>query len=110
MGVAATIVRGGPVLRAIDEDLEGPFAGQLHDLREQRARQVGSADDERLAGIHRPGCAQHRRVTEPVGDSGRVDRGLAAVVSSTPAAAAVDTGSGQFFNGHCVIVLSVDVG
>ncbi|EJN52723.1 hypothetical protein HMPREF1138_1768 [Actinomyces sp. ICM58] len=44
-----------------------------------------------------------------MGDSGRIDRGLVAVVSSTPAAAAVDPGRRQFFNGHCVIVLSVDV-
>lgn len=41
-----------PELGPVDDDLEGPLAGQLRDLSEQRSGQVGSADDEGLAGVH----------------------------------------------------------
>ena len=94
-----------PELGAVDDDLEGPLAGQLRDLSEQWSGQVGSADDEGLAGVHRLGSAEDGRMTQTVGDSGRINGRLREIVLSA-AAAAANLGLGQLFDGHGETFLS----
>ena len=94
-----------PELRTIDDNLEGPLAGQLRDLSKQRTRQVGSANDEGFTGVHRLGCAEDSCVTETVGDSGRINGRFGDVVLAAATAATVDLGVGKLFDRHGVAFL-----
>ncbi len=94
-----------PELRTIDDDLEGPLTRQLRDLREQRTRQVGSANDEGLAGIHRLSSAEDSRMTQAVGDSGRINGRHGNIVFAAATAATVDLGVGELFDRHGVAFL-----
>ena len=94
-----------PELRTIDDDLEGPLTGQLRDLRKQRTRQVGSANDERFTSVHRLGSAEDSRVTQTVGDSGRINGRLDNIVFTAATAATVNLGVGKLFDRHGVAFL-----
>ena len=94
-----------PELRTIDDDLEGPLAGQLCDLRKQRARQVRSANDEGLAGVHRLGSAEDSRMTQTVGDSSRINSRLGNIVFAAATAATANLGVGKLFDRHGVAFL-----
>ena len=94
-----------PELRTIDDDLEGPLAGQLCDLSKQRTRQVGSANDEGFAGVHRLGSAEDSRVTQTVGDSSRINGRLGNIVFAAAATATADLGVGKLFDRHGVAFL-----
>ena len=94
-----------PVLGPVGEDLEGPLAGQLCDLSKQRTRQVGSANDEGFTGVHRLGGAEDSRVTQTVGDSGRINGRLDNIVFTAATAATVNLGVGKLFDRHGVAFL-----
>ena len=94
-----------PELRTIDDDLEGPLAGQLCDLGKQWTRQVGSANDEGFTGVHRLGSAEDSRVTQTVGDSSRIDGRLGNIVFAAATTATADLGVGKLFDRHGVAFL-----
>lgn len=94
-----------PGFGAVDDDLEGPLAGQLRDLRKQRTRQVGSANDEGFTSVHRLGSAEDSRVTQTVGDSGRINGRLDNIVFTAATAATVNLGVGKLFDRHGVAFL-----
>ena len=94
-----------PELRTINDDLEGPLAGQLRDLSEQRTGEVGGADDEGFSRVHRLRSSENGSVTQTVGDSGRINGRLGEIALAAATAAAANPGLGQLFDGHGVAFL-----